>query len=136
MDKSNGAKCLRARRGSASSKDEPKAQRYILAPREKGKGKLMQNNNPVLISDTIADILYNKIQTQYKEFGKPVIHITDFEVFQAALESRNPANIWFYNPELVAKSLNKIKGVTASYFCEDEEEHDGEITVVLTESIN
>ena len=136
MDKSNGAKCLRARRGSASSKDEPKAQRYILAPREKGKGKLMQNNNPVLISDTIADILYNKIQTQYKEFGNPVIHITDFEVFQAALESRNPANIWFYNSELVAQSLNKIKGVTASYFCEDEEEHDGEITVVLTESIN
>lgn len=39
MDKSNGAKCLRARRGSASSKDEPKAQKYILAPRDKGKGK-------------------------------------------------------------------------------------------------
>lgn len=94
-----------------------------------------KNNNPVLINDTIADILYNKIQTQYKEFGKPVIHITDFEVFQAALESRNPANIWFYNSELVAQSLNKIKGVTASYFCEDEEEHDGEITVVLTEYV-
>ena len=92
-------------------------------------------NNPIAVSDTIADILYNKIQTQYKEFGNPVIHITDFEVFQAALESRNPANIWFYNSELVAQSLNKIKGVTASYFCEDEEEHDGEITVVLTECI-
>lgn len=94
-----------------------------------------KNNNPVLINDTIADILYNKIQTQYKEFGKPVIHITDFEVFQAAIKSRNPANIWFYNTQLVAHSLNKIKGVTASYFCEDEEEHDGEITVVLTEYI-
>ena len=97
---------------------------------------MLKNNNPIAISDTIADILYNKIQTQYKEFGKPVIHITDFEVFQAALESRNPANIWFYNPELVAKSLNKIKGVSATYFCEDEEENDGEITVVLTASIN
>lgn len=95
-----------------------------------------QNNNPVLINDTIADILYNKIQMQYKTFGKPVMHITDFEVFQAALESKNPANIWFYNSELVAQSLNKIKGVTASYFCEDEDELDGEITVVLTESIN
>lgn len=90
---------------------------------------MLKNNNPVLINDTIADILYNKIQTQYKQFGNPVIHITDFEVFQAALESRNPSNIWFYNSELVAQSLNKIKGVTASYFCEDEEEHDGEITV-------
>ena len=97
---------------------------------------MLKNNNPTLISDTIADILYSKIQTQYKKFGKPVIHITDFEVFQAALESRNPANIWFYNPELVAKSLNKIKGVSATYFCEDEEDMDGEITVVLTESIN
>lgn len=94
-----------------------------------------QNNNPVLINDTIADILYNKIQMQYKTFGKPVMHITDFDVFQAALESRNPSNIWFYNTELVAQSLNKIKGVSASYFCEDEEEHDGEITVVLTEYI-
>ena len=103
--------------------------------REKDKF-MLKNNNPTLISDTIADILYSKIQTQYKKFGKPVIHITDFEVFQAALESRNPANIWFYNSELVAQSLNKIKGVTASYFCEDEDEHDGEITVVLTESIN
>ena len=40
MDRSNGAKCLRARRGSASSKDEPKAQKYLLAPRDKGKGKI------------------------------------------------------------------------------------------------
>ena len=95
----------------------------------------MQNNNPIAISDTIADILYSKIQTQYKKFGKPVIHITDFEVFQAALESRNPANIWCYNAANVAKSLNKIKGVSATYFCEDENEHDGEITVVLTETI-
>ena len=96
---------------------------------------LNQNNNPMLVSDTIADILYNKIQNQYKTFRNPVIHITDFEVFQAALESRNPANIWLYDAELVAKSLNKIKGVSATYFCEDEEEHDGEITVVLTETI-
>lgn len=92
-------------------------------------------NNPVLINDTIADILYNKIQAQYKEFGNPVIHITDFEVFQAALDSKNPANIWFYNAALVAQSLNKIKGVSATYFCEDADEHDGEITVVLTEYI-
>ena len=92
-------------------------------------------NNPVLINDTIADILYNKIQAQYKKFGNPVIRLTDFDVFQAALESKNPANIWFYNAELVAQSLNKIKGVSASYSCEDEEEHDGEITVVLTEYI-
>ena len=90
----------------------------------------------MLISDTIADILYHKIQTQYKEFGNPVIHLTDFDVFKAALESRNPSNIWFYNPELVAKSLNKIKGVSATYFCENADEHDGEITVVLTASIN
>ena len=95
----------------------------------------MQNNNPIAISDTIADILYSKIQTQYKKFGKPVIHITDFEVFQAALESKNPANIWLYNAALVAESLNKIKGVSAAYSCEDENEHDGEITVVLTETI-
>ena len=92
-------------------------------------------NNPVLINDTIADILYNKIQAQYKEFGNPVIRLTDFDVFQAALESKNPANIWFYNAELVAQSLNKIKGVSAAYSCEDEEEHDGEIIVVLTEYI-
>lgn len=92
-------------------------------------------NNPTLVNDTIADILNNKIQAQYKQFGNPVIHITDFEVFQAALESRNPANIWLYNAALVAQSLNKIKGVTASYSCEDEEEHDGVITVVLTETI-
>ena len=92
-------------------------------------------NNPITISDTIADILYHKIQAQYKEFGNPVIYITEFEVFQAALESRNPANIWMYNAALVAQSLNKIKGVTASYSCEDENEHDGEITVVLTETI-
>lgn len=134
-DRSNGAQCLRARRGSASSKDEPKAQKHLLAPREKGKGKLMQNNNPIAISDTIADILYNKIQAKYKKFGKPVMHITDFEVFQAALESRNPANIWFYNAALVAQSLNKIKGVSAAYFCENADELDGEITVVLTEYI-
>ena len=95
----------------------------------------MQNNNPIAISDTIADILYSKIQTQYKKFGKPVIHITDFEVFQAALESKNPANIQLYNAALVAESLNKIKGVSAAYSCEDENEHDGEITVVLTETI-
>ena len=92
-------------------------------------------NNPVLINDTIADILYNKIQTQYKTFGNPVIRLTDFDVFKAAIESKNPANIWFYNAELVAQSLNKIKGVSASYSCEDEEEHDGEIIVVLTEYI-
>lgn len=92
-------------------------------------------NNPIAVSDTIADILNNKIQAQYKKFGNPVIYITDFEVFQAATESRNPANIWAYNPELVAQSLNKIKGVSATYFCEDEEEHDGVITVVLTETI-
>lgn len=92
-------------------------------------------NNPVLINDTIADILYNKIQAQYKKFGNPVIRLTDFDVFQAALESKNPANIWFYNAELVAQSLNKIKGVSAAYSCEDEEEHDGEIIVVLTEYI-
>ena len=94
-----------------------------------------QNNNPVLINDTIADILYNNLQAQYKKFGNPVIRLTDFDVFKAAIESRNPANIWFYNSELVAQSLNKIKGVTASYFCEDEDEHDGEITVVLTEYV-
>lgn len=94
-----------------------------------------KNNNPVLINDTIADILYNKIQMQYKTFGKPVMHITDFEVFQAALESKNPANIWFYNTQLVAHSLNKIKGVSATYFCENADEQDGEITVVLTEYI-
>lgn len=94
-----------------------------------------KNNNPSVISDTIADILYNNIQAQYKKFGNPVIHITEFEVFQAAIESRNPSSIWVYNSELVAKSLNKIKGVSATYFCEDEEEHDGEITVVLTEYI-
>ena len=137
MDRSNGAKCLRARRGSASSKDEPKAQKYFLAPRDKGKGKIMKANmnNPIAVNDTIADILYHKIQAQYKEFGNPVIHITDFDVFKAALESRNPANIWFYNAELVVKSLNKIKGVSATYFCEDENEHDGVITVVLTETI-
>ena len=96
---------------------------------------MLKNNNPTLISDTIADILYNKIQTQYKEFGNPVIHITDFDVFKAAVESRNPANIWLYDAALVAQSLNKIKGVSATYFCEDENEHDGEITVVLTEYI-
>lgn len=90
-------------------------------------------NNPIVISDTIADILYNKIQTQYKTFKNPVIHITDFEVFQAALESKNPANVWGYNAALVAQSLNKIAGVSATYFCENPEEHDGEITVVLTE---
>lgn len=89
----------------------------------------------MLVSDTIADILYHKIQTQYKKFGKPVIYITDFEIFQAALKSRNPANIWSYNATLVVQSLNKIKGVTASYSFEDEEEHDGIITVVLTETI-
>ena len=94
-----------------------------------------KNNNPTLVNDTIADILYHKIQTQYKEFGNPVIHITDFEVFQAALESKNPANIWLYDAALVAQSLNKIKGVTASYSFEDENEHDGVITVVLTEYI-
>lgn len=94
-----------------------------------------QNNNPIAISDTIADILYHKIQTQYKTFGNPVIRLTDFDVFKAALESRNPANIWLYNAALVAESLNKIKGVSAAYSCEDEEEHDGEITVVLTETI-
>ena len=94
-----------------------------------------QNNNPIAISDTIADIIYSKIQAQYKEFGNPVIRLTDFDVFQAALESRNPANIWLYDAELVAQSLNKIKGVSAAYSCEDEEEHDGEIIVVLTETI-
>ena len=94
-----------------------------------------KNNNPIAISDTIADILYHNIQAQYKKFGNPVIHITDFDVFKAALESRNPANIWSYNAALVAQSLNKIKGVTASYSFEDENEHDGEITVVLTEYI-
>ena len=94
-----------------------------------------QNNNLTLVSDTIADILYNKIQNQYKTFRNPVIHITDFEVFQAALESRNPANIWLHDAALVAQSLNKIKGVTASYSFENEEEHDGVITVVLTEHI-
>lgn len=96
---------------------------------------LNQNNNPVLINDTIADILYHKIQTQYKTFGNPVIRLTDFDVFKAAIESKNPANIWFYNAELVAQSLNKIKGVSAAYSCEDEDELDGEITVVLTEYI-
>lgn len=94
-----------------------------------------QNNNLTLVSDTIADILYNKIQNQYKTFRNPVIHITDFEVFQAALESHNPANIWLYDAALVAQSLNKINGVTARYSIEDENEHDGEITVVLTEQI-
>ena len=94
-----------------------------------------QNNNPTLINDTIADILYHQIKTQYEKFGNPVIHITDFEIFQAALESRNPANIWSYNAALVAQSLNKINGVTASYSFENEEEHDGIITVVLTETI-
>lgn len=94
-----------------------------------------KNNNPVLINDTIADILYNKIQAQYKKFGNPVIRLTDFDVFQAALESKNPANIWLYNAALVAESLNKIKGVSAAYSCEDEEEHDGKITVILTEYI-
>ena len=92
-------------------------------------------NNPIAVSDTIADILYSKIQTQYKTFGNPVIHITDFEVFQAALESKNPANIWMYDAALVTQSLNKIKGVSASYSFENEEEHDGVITVVLTETI-
>ena len=96
---------------------------------------LNQNNNPVLINDTIADILYNNLQAQYKEFGNPVIRLTDFDVFKAAIESRNPSNIWFYNTELVAQSLNKIKGVSATYFCENADEHDGEITVVLTEYI-
>lgn len=92
-------------------------------------------NNPIAISDTIADILYHKIQTQYKKFGNPVIRLTDFDVFKAAIESRNPSNIWFYNTELVAQSLNKIKGVSATYFCENADEQDGEITVVLTEYI-
>ena len=96
---------------------------------------LNQNNNPVLINDTIADILYNNLQAQYKEFGNPVIRLTHFDVFKAAIESRNPSNIWFYNTELVAQSLNKIKGVSATYFCENADEHDGEITVVLTEYI-
>lgn len=94
-----------------------------------------KNNNPTLINDTIADILYNNIQAQYKKFGNPVIRLTDFDVFQAALESKNPANIWLYNAALVAESLNKIKGVSAAYSCEDEENHDGKITVVLTETI-
>ena len=92
-------------------------------------------NNPIAVSDTIADILYHQIKTQYEKFGNPVIHITDFELFQAALESRNPANIWSYHAALVAQSLNKIKRGTASYSFEDEEEHDGVITVVLTETI-
>ena len=92
-------------------------------------------NNPIAVNDTIADILYHNIQAQYKKFGNPVIHITDFDVFQAALESKNPANIWLYNAALVAQSLNQIKGVSAAYSCEDEEEHDGEIIVVLTEYI-
>ena len=92
-------------------------------------------NNPIAVSDTIADILYHNIKTQYEKFGNPVIRLTDFDVFQAALESRNPANIWLYDAELVAQSLNKIKGVSAAYSCEDEEEHDGEIIVVLTEYI-
>ena len=92
-------------------------------------------NNPIAVSDTIADILYHQIKTQYEKFGNPVIRLTDFDVFQAALESKNPANIWLYNSELVAQSLNKIKGVTASYSFENEEEHDGIITVVLTEYI-
>ena len=94
-----------------------------------------KNNNPTLVNDTIADILYHQIKTQYEKFGNPVIHITDFEVFQAALESHNPANIWLYDAALVAQSLNKINGVTARYSIEDENEHDGEITVVLTETI-
>ena len=92
-------------------------------------------NNPIAVSDTIADILYHQIKTQYEKFGNPVIRLTDFDVFQAALESRNPANIWLYDAELVARSLNKIKGGRAAYACEDEEEHDGEIIVVLTEYI-
>lgn len=92
-------------------------------------------NNPIAVSDTIADILYNNIQAQYKKFGNPVIRLTDFDVFQAAVESKNPANIWMYDAALVAQSLNKINGVTASYSFENEEEHDGIITVVLTETI-
>lgn len=92
-------------------------------------------NNPITISDTIADILYHKIQAQYKEFGNPVIYITDFDVFKAAVESRIPHSIWCYNLELVAKSLNKIKGVSATYFCGNADEPDGKITVVLTETI-
>ena len=51
MDKSNGAKCLRARRGSASSKDEPKAQKHLLAPREKGKGTRMKFQKQLKIAN-------------------------------------------------------------------------------------
>lgn len=97
-----------------------------------------KNNKPIAISlhDTIADILYHKIQTQYKKFGNPVIHITDFDVFKAAIESCRPSSTGCYRLELVVKSLNKIKGVSATYFCENAGGINDEIKVVLTASIN
>lgn len=100
----------------------------------KGKSKPMKHNmnNPIVsINDIIADILYNKIQARYKTLVNPLIRITDREVFRAAIESRKPWGVMLYDLELVTKSLNKIKGVTARYSCGNPEEPDGVITVVL-----
>ena len=90
-----------------------------------------QNNNFISINDTIADILYHKIQTQFKTFGEPVFYITDHDVFRAAVESRRPNSISVYRLELVVRSLNKIKGVSTAYFRENADEPDGEIIVRL-----
>lgn len=105
--------------------------------------KHAQNNNK-LNYQTVADMLYTNACESFRKFGKPIIKISDFQVFNAIVKSGQPQFTFCYTMEKVAEALNKIVGCAAIYhnngpknYLEpaDWDEDDETIELILTETI-
>ena len=106
--------------------------------------KNAQNNRNELNYQTVADILYTDACENFRKFGKPIIEISDYQVFSTIIKSRQPQFTFWYTMEKVAEALNKIVGCTAIYhnngpknYLEptDWDEDDETIELILTETI-
>lgn len=94
-----------------------------------------RNNRNELNYQTVAEILYKDACEEFREYGKPIIEISDYQVFRATIKSGQPQFMFCYTMKKVAEALNKIVGCTAIYHNYGWDEDDETIELILTETI-
>lgn len=102
------------------------------------------HNRNELNYQTVADILYTDACESFRKFGKPIIEISEYQVFNTIIKSGQPRFMFCYTMKKVAEALNKIVGCTAIYhnygpksYVEpiDWDDDDERIELILTETI-
>lgn len=76
--------------------------------------KYAQNNNE-LNYQTVADMLYTDACESFRKFGKPIVEISDYQVFRTIIKAGQPQFTFSYSMRTLAEYLNKIRGCVATY---------------------